>query len=133
MFHLISFMLKISAPGKLFLSGEWAVLEVGNPGIVTAVNKRVFAEIEDADKISVSVDDFNINNICMDYNYQWETFDQAVKEKLMFIRGAIETTQKYLDSNKSFKLRSWGEQSQIEEEYSQVHRVAYEGIDTRVY
>ena len=56
-------MIKVSAPGKLFLSGEWAVLEVGNPGIVTSVNKRVFVEIEESDGISITIDDFGINGL----------------------------------------------------------------------
>mgnify|MGYP000138420300 CR=1 FL=1 len=68
-------MIKISAPGKLFLSGEWAVLEVGNPGVVAAVNRRVFVEIEESDVISVSVDDFGIENAEAEFdgkNLDWK-------------------------------------------------------------
>ena len=68
--------MKISAPGKLFLAGEWAVLDVGNPGIVTAVNKRVFAELENNKKIIVSLDDFNIKDIEAEFNgknLEWKT------------------------------------------------------------
>jgi len=113
-------MIKISAPGKLFLSGEWAVLEVGNPGIVTAVNKRVFAEIEEDDKISVSIDDFGIENLGAEFDgneLRWEReLSDEEKEQTQFIKGSIETALKYLGSNakKGFRIRSWGEQSQVE-------------------
>ncbi len=50
-----------SAPGKLFLSGEWAILEVGNPGLVAAVDKRVHSIVEDDDKIQIVIDDFGID------------------------------------------------------------------------
>ncbi|MBN2341562.1 MAG: hypothetical protein JXX29_14170 [Deltaproteobacteria bacterium] len=36
------FDVKVSAPGKLFLSGEYAVLE-GAPAVIDSVNRRVFA------------------------------------------------------------------------------------------
>ena len=39
-------MLSYSAPGKLFISGEWAILEVGNHGLVAAVNNRVHVSLE---------------------------------------------------------------------------------------
>jgi len=32
-------VIKVSAPGKLFIAGEWAILEPENFGIVAAVNK----------------------------------------------------------------------------------------------
>ena len=80
--------MKVSAPGKLFLSGEWSVLEVGNPGIVTAVNKRVWVEIDEALEISVSVDDFKISDAkgeFRDGKFEWtsELTDEQ-KEKLVF-------------------------------------------------
>jgi phosphomevalonate kinase len=113
-------MVKVSAPGKLFLSGEWAVLEVGNPGIVTAVNKRVFAEVREAERISVSIDDFGLKNLgaAFDGNrLEWERpLTDKEKEQVQFIKGSIETALKYLGggaANKTFSIRSWGEESQI--------------------
>lgn len=108
--------MQISAPGKLFLSGEWAVLELGNPGLVTAVNKRVFCEIEENEEITITVDDFNINGILADFDDKLllNNASQEEHEKLKFMKGAIETVLKYLDEYKKFKIRSWGEMSQIE-------------------
>jgi phosphomevalonate kinase len=106
-------MLKVSAPGKLFLSGEWAVLELGNPGIVAAVNKRVFVEIEKSMEIEISVDDFSIKGIKASFDGKL-AFKNATKEqedRLVFMKGAIETTLKYLGKWQPFKIHSWGELS----------------------
>jgi phosphomevalonate kinase len=105
--------LKVSAPGKLFLSGEWAILELGNPGIVAAVNKRVFVEIEKSREIEISVDDFSIKGVKASYDGKL-TFKNATKEqedRLVFMKGAIETTIKYLGKWEPFRIRSWGELS----------------------
>lgn len=113
-------MIKVSAPGKLFLSGEWAVLEVGNPGIVTSVNKRVFVEIEESDKISITIDDFGIKGLGAKLDGNELKWDRELSEKevkdTQFIKGSIETALKYLGDNakKGFRIRSWGEQSQVE-------------------
>jgi phosphomevalonate kinase len=106
-------MIKISAPGKLFLSGEWAILEMGNPGIVAAVNKRVFVEIEKSKEIGISVDDFGIKGVKAVFDGKL-SFHNAAKEqedRLVFMKGAIETTLKYLGEWEPFSLHSWGEMS----------------------
>ena len=54
--------LHYSAPGKLFISGEWAVLEVGNQGLVAAVNNRVHVFVEESDEIIITAEDFGIVN-----------------------------------------------------------------------
>ncbi len=110
-------MLKVSAPGKLFLSGEWAVLELGNPGIVTAVDKRVFVELEEADKISLTLPEFNIENLEADFDGKQLVWSRPVTEQekkdLVFIKGAIETTLRYLGSFKKFKIKSYGGDTQM--------------------
>ncbi len=110
-------MLKVSAPGKLFLSGEWAVLELGNPGIVTAVDKRVFVELEEADKISLTLPEFNIENLEADFDSKQLVWSRSVTEQekkdLIFIKGAIETTLQYLKDFKKFKIKSYGGDTQM--------------------
>ncbi len=111
-------MIKVSAPGKLMVAGEWAVLEVGNPAIVAAVDKRVFAEIRESDNdyIEITLDDFNIKNKKAVFDGQElsiEDVDGEEKEKLKFIKGAIESALKYLGVCRPFRIRSWGEMSQI--------------------
>ncbi len=123
-------MVKVSAPGKLFLSGEWAVLEIGNPGLVAAVNKRVFAELDESNKISITIDDFNIKNLGAIFDGKEIRFEKELDEKesegTQFIKGAIETTLKYLGdgAKKAFKIHSWGEQSHVEIE-GQVKKIGF--------
>ncbi len=111
-------MIKVSAPGKLFLSGEWAILEVGNPGIVTAVDKRVFAEVEEADKITLNLPEFNIENLQADFDGKQLVWSRPVTDKeksdLIFIKGAIETTLLYLGNHKKFKIKTYGGDTQME-------------------
>lgn len=110
--------MRISAPGKLFLSGEWAVLEIGNPGIVVAVNKRVHVEIDDYDFISVDVDDYNIKNAQASFEAGRLLWDKDVldneRERLCFVKHAIEISLRYLGTWAPFKLHTWGEESQLE-------------------
>jgi len=121
-------MIRVSAPGKLFLSGEWAVLEVGNPGIVSAVNKRVHVEVEEAETISVSIDDFGISGLGASFdgemlNWERELSDQE-REQTQFMKGAIETVGQYLGKLKPFSIRSWGEDTNIEID-GQVKKVGF--------
>jgi phosphomevalonate kinase len=124
-------MIHVSAPGKQMMVGEWAVLEVGNPSIVAAVNKRVHCTVEDfhntGDKavpnhsvISITIDDFNIKNIVAHFDGSRLLFKELSdyeKEKLQFFKEAIEVTMQYLaervDQLKDFHIHSWGELSQI--------------------
>ncbi|MBI4176437.1 MAG: phosphomevalonate kinase, partial [Candidatus Aenigmarchaeota archaeon] len=128
-------MIKVSAPGKLFLSGEWAVLEMGNPGLVAAVDKRVYAEIEEQQHlsynpyISITVDDFNIRNVRASFdgdrlNYVDEIADEE-KNRLIFIKGAIETALKYIQKCMPFRIRSWGEMSQIKLETGEAKKIGF--------
>lgn len=100
------------------ISGEWAVLEVGNPCIVAAINKRVFVEIEKSDRISITLPEFGIDNLEADFDGDKLIFSRELSEKeqadVLFIKGAIETTLKYLGSDKTFRIKSWGEDTQVE-------------------
>jgi len=112
-------MITVSAPGKLFLSGEWAVLEMGNPGIVAAVNKRVFAKIGETtgDFLSVSVDDFGIRDARAVFNgkmIEWGAqVLEAEKEKLLFVKAALEAALEYQGTCRPFRMRSWGEDTVV--------------------
>ena len=56
-------MAKYSAPGKLFISGEWAILEVGNFGLVAAVNNRVHVSVEPHQGLSVTAEEFGVRDV----------------------------------------------------------------------
>ncbi|MFH0948859.1 MAG: phosphomevalonate kinase [Candidatus Aenigmatarchaeota archaeon] len=113
-------MLKYSAPGKLFISGEWSILEMGNQGIVAAVDKRVHSVIEESDELSITIDDFNIKDLKCEFDGKNLVFSSDVsdiKGKLQFIKESIETALRFLNDNKieakPFRIRTWGEESQI--------------------
>ena len=55
-------MVTISAPGKMFISGEWSILEPGSQGMAAAVNRRVYVEVGKRSGKYVSVDDFGIKD-----------------------------------------------------------------------
>lgn len=104
----------VSAPGKLMLAGEWAVLE-NSKCIVLAVNKRVHASVEESKDISITIDDFNID-VKAEFDGKHLIFDNISdeeKQKLAFIKASIETVLLYLGKCKPFKIRTWGEESQI--------------------
>jgi len=121
----------VSAPGKLVLSGEWAILEPGNPGLIAAVNKRVHVEIEPSDEITISIDDFNIKNFKADFDgnelkWRQEPTEEEAKG-LMFTKGAVETILKYLGEGnwKPFKIHSWGELSQVTLESGETKKIGF--------
>lgn len=120
-------MLHVSAPGKLFIAGEWAILESGNAGLVGAVNKRVHAQLAELSSegpqpyVSISIDDFNIKNRKAQFDGKHLIFSPELSEeetsKFKFIKEAVEVALQYLQpqiSLKSFSIRTWGELSQIE-------------------
>ena len=114
-------MVLVSAPGKLMLAGEWAVLELGNPCIVAAVNRRVFAEVVPYhNRLEINLPEFNIKDV----HGEWDEKEQNIiwerpltdKEKadVSFIDAALTTTLRYLGEFRPFKVKSWGEDTQIE-------------------
>lgn len=120
-FNDISHMqIHASAPGKMMIAGEWAVLEVGNPCIVAAVDKRVHVVASPAhhpgDSITVDVDDFGIKGVGAEYadgKISWKNADEKQAEKLIFLKGSVETVLQYIGKWKPFHLRGWGEDTSV--------------------
>jgi phosphomevalonate kinase len=112
-------MIKVSAPGKICIAGEWAVLEVGNPLIALAVEKRVFAEIEKSEDefIHISIRDFNIENLkasfCGDELVFEKELTKKEKEQTVFLKSAIESSLKYLQKKAFFNIKTWGQETTI--------------------
>jgi phosphomevalonate kinase len=104
-------MITISAPGKLMLSGEWSILERNTRCIVLAVQQRVYATIQDSERISVHLKDFNIE--CRAEIKNNFVFFEKEHSKLVFTQYAIDTAIKYLRllnrPIKNFHLDTWGE------------------------
>ncbi len=114
-------MLHYSAPGKLFISGEWSVLEVGNVGLVAAVNNRVHVTVErNSNGIIITASEFNITNAHAKYENGQTTFD-GIDEKAMqvlaLLREAISTSLRYIEEKdmvvKNFKISTSSKEAQI--------------------
>lgn len=52
-------MVEVSAPGKLYIAGEYAVVETGHPAIIVAIDQFVTVTVKVAGKSGVS----NLHNI----------------------------------------------------------------------
>ncbi|MBT4870326.1 MAG: phosphomevalonate kinase [Candidatus Diapherotrites archaeon] len=92
--------MKISAPGKLMLSGEWSVLENGVPCIVMAIDQKVSVEINEAEEITLDAKgtDFSVKANFKDKKLEIEGNDEA-KGFFLFVGKAIESTLNYLSAN----------------------------------
>lgn len=103
--------LHYSAPGKLFISGEWSILEMGTKGLVAAVNSRVHVKISGAhDGIAVSADDFNIRGAKARYEngkLLFENIDEKAKETLKLVSESIAISLRYLEE-KYIQFRPFG-------------------------
>lgn len=113
-------MVKVSAPGKLVIAGEWSVLERNNSCIVAAVNKRIFAEAKESNDelIHLTIDDFGIHDLKAEFDGKELVFkdslDEEKKQHLKFTKSAIETFCKYHKDFKKFGLRVSGKETKIE-------------------
>lgn len=113
-----------SAPGKLFISGEWAILETGNQGLVAAVDNRVHVFIEDLagyDGISVTAEEFGIHDArakYLDSKIMFMNIDDKAKETLKLLGEAISVSLRYLSENgikfRPFKITTSSKDTQIE-------------------
>lgn len=52
-------MIEVTAPGKLYIAGEYAVVEPGHPAIIAAIDQFISVSIGPAKKAEV----FNLLNI----------------------------------------------------------------------
>ena len=109
-------MIKVSAPGKICIAGEWAVLEVGNPLIVAAINKRVFAKIKESrdEFFYISIKDFGIKDLKASFIKNELKFDRKLKKRekigTIFIKPAIELALRYFGKIKPFEIETAGEE-----------------------
>lgn len=120
-------MIHVSAPGKLMIAGEWAVLERGNACLVGAVNRRMQAQIERLEtagserKVVLNADSIGIKNKEAAFDGSKLAFspelNEEEKKKLSFVKEAIEVSMRYIFEKtghlEPFSLRTAGEDSQI--------------------
>ncbi len=99
--------MKVTAPGKLMLSGEWSVLEDGIPCVVMAIDQRVSAEVKDSAKLMFNAPGFGINNVEAEFTDSITLkCDDATKEKLIFVAKSVEAALKYLQG-KGIKTKNF--------------------------
>jgi phosphomevalonate kinase len=90
------------APGKLFIAGEYAVMEPGHPAILAAVDRHVTATVSRADGADVEID----SDLCpADTRLRWrdgelaglsEDDEKRAREDLSHAVGAIEVVAELL-------------------------------------
>lgn len=105
----------VSAPGKLLLSGEWAVLETGNRSLVAAIDRRVHANVENSDNTQIVLKDFSVSSRA-EFDGS-ELVLESNNKKLRFAKAAAETALVYSKEagkgTKTFSLYTWGDQTTI--------------------
>src|SRR3989338_6960126 len=114
-------MLEYSAPGKLFISGEWAILEVGNYGLVAAINNRVHVSIEPSDKMRVTAEEFKIHDakaVYEDGKVSFSGLDVKSRAAMKLIGEALSVSLRYLEDSgidsKPFHLSTSSRDTQFE-------------------
>ncbi len=102
--------IKIKTPGKLFLSGEWGVLEPHNSCLILPVNKFVKAEIYPSSEIIINAPDIDLKDIHASLDKTKliikKDLSSQKKEKFLFAKTAIETALKYL-SEKNIEIKNF--------------------------
>ncbi|MEZ4754255.1 MAG: phosphomevalonate kinase [Bdellovibrionota bacterium] len=110
--------IKVSAPGKLFISGEWAILNVGNSGLVAAVDSRVYAEISESQDefFHFYLEDFKIEAAALydGKNLNFKILNESDQQKLSFAKAAVEAALRYFETNKPLIIRTWGKNFSLE-------------------
>ncbi len=105
-------MMRVSAPGKLMISGEWGVLEPPNPCVVAAVDRYVITEIEEATNIEIELVDFNLNLKAkfVDNRLVFNR-DLAPTEinSVKFTKATLELFKQYIGKLKPLKIKTWNQ------------------------
>lgn len=97
-------MVIVSAPGKVHLIGEHAVV-YGHPTIIAAVGKRIYIEAEKSDKIIVKDERFNRS---MEFSIS-EAREKAEEAKVLW--------KKCFDRGNFADLLKWAKESKYENEW----------------
>lgn len=92
--------IRVSVPGKLMLAGEWAVLELGVPCVVMAIDKKVTVVLTESDTIGILAPDLKLDKKTAVFDGKkllWTTvLAPEEQEKLLIAQHAIETTLSFL-------------------------------------
>ncbi|WP_062350448.1 phosphomevalonate kinase [Bacillus kwashiorkori] len=88
----------VKAPGKLFIAGEYAVLEKGQQAIVIAVDRFITCEIQANNENILSLPDLRLENKTWEIE-NGKVYFQNDDQKLAFVKNALEVFYQYLSEN----------------------------------
>ncbi|WP_105956293.1 phosphomevalonate kinase [Apilactobacillus quenuiae] len=93
-------MISVKSPGKLYIAGEYAVVEKGMPSIVVALNQFITVNIEDTNGINGNINSTQYQNNLV----QWKIIDNQFKvvkynnHDFEYVISAMKVTLNYLSS-----------------------------------
>jgi phosphomevalonate kinase len=96
-------VLKIKVPGKLFIAGEYAILEQGHSAVVIAVDRYMIGEISSSDYNELHLPQIGLNNI------KWQVKGKKIlfnieDSKLSFVKNTLYTVIRFF-KEKGIALR----------------------------
>ena len=95
-------MIEVKAPGKLYIAGEYAVLEYGHPAIIVALDKYITARIRKTNEIGTIYSSYNNNNPTYWTRFQGQATLTKRNSALRFVITSINVAEMYvLASGKS--------------------------------
>ncbi|MDN4607608.1 phosphomevalonate kinase [Sporosarcina highlanderae] len=86
---------KIRVPGKLFIAGEYAVLEPDGQCIVVAVDRYVFAEVRRSEENRIDLPQLGYSDITWTAE-ESKLFFNVTGPKLSFIQNTVEVCHQYI-------------------------------------
>lgn len=98
-------MIKVKAPGKLYIAGEYAVIEPGTPAILVAVDKYITVTIKESNNFgTINSAQYEENSVNWTRNGNKIVFDNR-DNPFHFLIEAINIAEKYVkENNKSLKF-----------------------------
>ena len=111
-------MIKTSAPGKLVIAGEWAVLHPGNLAIVTAIDRRANVTLKANNNLEITIKapDYHVEVAAQIQDNQIIFDTVPEEEKLEFLISAILTVHSYQPFSTGFTLTTDSSQCMMEVE-----------------
>lgn len=88
-------VLKIKVPGKLFIAGEYAILEEGQSAVVIAVNRYMTGEISPSNYNELHLPQLGLTNIKW-YEHGTDIQFNLESSKLSFVKNALKTVIQFL-------------------------------------
>src|SRR5690554_1340003 len=89
------------APGKMYLIGEYAVVQEGHPAILLSINKGVTVNIEESEQYSIQSNKYDNQLVSLDYVDEQVVCDDT---NYTYALAAINTCLKTIENHKPFKI-----------------------------